>query len=342
MNHPHYGDIVTPLKPRVLFSQRSLEDPTNPYSKLLFSHLHSRVDVVPFSWKNALLGTFDIFHLQWPEYMVREQSVHRRVLNYLLCHALVVRLRLRRTPVVETVHNLRPHDAASALERRSVLSLRRLVGKKIYLNNSTENDLSSGSVILHGEYSPALSGLTETGHAPSSTYFLFFGLIRPYKGMEGLVKAFGGYDGPVSNLVIAGQPADNEYRRAVEALVHEDSRIILDLRHVPEAELYDLVANAEAVVLPYHYMYNSGALLYALSVGTPVLVPESPANESIQDEVGDEWVTMFSDEISATALSRAAISRSKVPKGSRPDLSARSWEAVAEKHLEFYAGVGKI
>jgi beta-1,4-mannosyltransferase len=332
---------LRPHNLKVLFSQRSLDDPTNPYSRLLFSHLALRLRIVPFSWKNALLGTYEVFHLQWPEYMVREKTLGRRLLNYALCHALWLRLQTKGIPVVETVHNLQPHEATSSLERRSVALLRRLVCQNIYLNNSTENDLSIGTVILHGDYSPALQGLERSDAASRSSYFLFFGLIRPYKGMEGLIGAFARYEGPVDGLVIAGMPTDSKYAHLVENLASTDTRISLDFRHIPEADLLALVSGAAAVVLPYRYMYNSGALLYALSVGTPVLVPASPANESIQEEVGVEWLTMFTDEITQADLGRVIAAHADVPAGALPDLSGRSWDSVAEQHLNLYIAVSK-
>lgn len=324
---------------RILFSQRSLTDPTNPYSHLLFDSLGPLVDVVPFSWKKALLSRYDVLHLQWPEYAVRETTLSRRILNYLLVEALSVRIRLRRTPVVETVHNLQPHDVASPIERRSVRSLRSLVTRNIYLNNSSENDLSKGSVILHGNYEEILNQLSEPRSLDLSRYFLFFGLIRPYKGMERLIAAFEKYTGPVERLVIAGNPIDESYKRTLETLAARDPRIDLDLRHVPEDTLHGLVANAEAVILPYNYMYNSGALIYALSAGTPVLAPASPANDAIKAEVGEQWLRTFKDEILPDDLRHIARSIYTAKDGSKPDLSRRTWPDVAEQHLAVYQQV---
>lgn len=320
--------------PTILFSQRTLHDPTNPYSRLLFESFGNEARILRFSWKNALFIKFDIFHLQWPEYVFRENRLHLRVLNYLLCHLLLAKLRMFRIPVIETVHNLRPHDRTAWLERKPLASLRRQVCHRIYLNRSSENNISEGSVILHGHYRSVLNGM-DAQKIRDSPYFLFFGLLRPYKGMEKLISAYRAYGGPVGQLVIAGLPVDPAYGESLTRIAEGDARIVLDLRHVPDEELAALVANAVAVVLPYEYMYNSGALIYALSASTHVLAPASPANEAIQGEVGSGWVITFEESIRAEDFDRVAAARRNCPSDS-PDLSERDWEGVATRHLALY------
>lgn len=322
--------------PTVLFSQRSLTDPTNPYTQLLFESLADHVQVLGFSWRNALVGKYDLVHLQWPEYILREKRARMKLLNFCLSYLWLIRLSLKRTPVVETIHNLKPHDQASYLERIPLSGLRRLVCRNIYLNRSTENDLNKGPVILHGHYSDIIQRVEPDCFSDQRLYFLFFGLLRPYKGMEKLINAYSDYDGPVDKLLIAGWPINEEYGESLKKMAADDPRISLDLRHVPESELASLVSNAVGVVLPYEYMYNSGALIYALSAGTPVLAPASPANSAIQDEVGPGWLLTFDESVRAADLVNLASTRQQTVASQQPNLAEREWRSIGVQHASLY------
>lgn len=322
--------------PRVLFSQRSLVDPTNPYSGLLFESLSDHVSVMRFTWKNALFGKYDLVHLQWPEYILREERISMRLMNLALCYLWALRLRLARIPVVETVHNLRPHDHASLLERWPLASLRSLVTRNIYLNRSTENDLSKGTVILHGHYQSVIRRSLARSGVSEDSYFLFFGLIRPYKGMERLIDAFRQYRGSVEKLIIAGLPIDPEYGEELVRMASSDDRVVLDFRHIPEEELAALVSKSRGVVLPYEYMYNSGALIYSLSAGAPVLAPASPANSAIQEEVGHGWLLTFEDSVRAEDLDKLSTTKVREAATSQPHLAEREWASIGAKHLSLY------
>lgn len=322
--------------PRVLFSQRRLIDPTNPFSNLLLTSLSSCANPIAFTWKTAIIGKYDIVHLQWPEYVFREKRLSLRLLNLLLCYIWIFRLLTSRIPVVETIHNLRPHDQSAFLERAALNALRTRVKHRIYLNRSCENDLSKGSVILHGHYRNVIQELNLKPVPSQSRYFLFFGLVRPYKGMENLIEAYRGYYGPVEKLIIAGLPVNREYGELVESLASPDERIHLDFRHIPDKELAELVSNATGVVLPYDYMYNSGALIYSLSANTRVLAPASPANSTISDEVGPGWLLTFDETVRPHDLHKLAEENAGSIATGAPNLSERDWDEVGTQHMELY------
>jgi beta-1,4-mannosyltransferase len=97
-----------------------------------------------------------------------------------------------------------------------------------------------------------------------------------------------------------------------------------------------IVTEAEMVVLPYRHMHNSGTVLYALSLGRPVLVPDNEINRALSDEVGPGWVHRFSDTLTGSSLAAAIVALRSAPPVGRPDLSAREWPAGGVGHLEAY------
>jgi glycosyltransferase involved in cell wall biosynthesis len=132
---------------------------------------------------------------------------------------------------------------------------------------------------------PSLSGLagaapdrTEArrmlGLGPGGAVLLFFGFVRPYKGLRHLLDAMPGILTRHSvRLLVAGEfwhdrPA---YLEQIKRLGITDQVILLD-RYVPNEEVARLFAAADLVVQPYDAATQSGVTQLAFSLGRPVLV----------------------------------------------------------------------
>ena len=106
--------------------------------------------------------------------------------------------------------------------------------------------------------------------------FLYFGVVRPYKGVEDLVAAFDLLPPEVRNrcrLVLVGEKWEGwtAPEQAIAASPNAD-RIQFTDRYVTDAEVADHFAHADAVVLPYRRSSSSGPLHIAMSSGLPVIV----------------------------------------------------------------------
>src|SRR3954454_7244723 len=97
---------------------------------------------------------------------------------------------------------------------------------------------------------------------------LFFGLLRPYKGLDVLLDAWRGVEG--AELWIAGMPRMDV--APLRAASPSSVRWLLGYR--PEAELAALVARADLVVLPYREIEQSGVLFTALGAGKPLVLSD--------------------------------------------------------------------
>jgi glycosyltransferase involved in cell wall biosynthesis len=112
--------------------------------------------------------------------------------------------------------------------------------------------------------------------APASCCnLLFFGLIRPYKGLEDLIRAFDSLpEDEIANywLTIVGETWEgwNEPANLINQSRYRD-RITFVNRYVSDAEAAQFFAGADAVVLPYHRVSASGPLHIAMSWGLPVV-----------------------------------------------------------------------
>ncbi|MEV0892142.1 glycosyltransferase [Promicromonospora sp. NPDC050262] len=322
---------------RVLHTLRPPDGRTR-YVDQMIAGAPPQVSVRTFSWPRALLGAYDVFQIHWPEFLVRHRTWLGSLVKRGLTRLLLLRLSVTGTPVVRTAHNLAPHEPGEPAERRLLDAVDRRSAHWIALNPTTVLPPGAeGSVILHGHYRGRFAA---SEVPPTAGRVLQFGLIRPYKGVEGLIEAFRASSRQDLSLRVVGRPVDDTMRRAVEDRATGDPRVSLSLAFVPDDELAREVAAAQLVVLPYRELHNSGVALVALSLDRPILVPRTPASEALREEVGPGWVLLFDGELTPQVL-ESAVDRAAqvVGAGGAPDLRDRDWATVGERHAEVYRHV---
>lgn len=128
-----------------------------------------------------------------------------------------------------------------------------------------------GSIIAREE---ALSALNLDR---SSSYLLFFGFIRAYKGLDILIEAFS--DERLRNrklkLIIAGEfyEDDAPYRVQIKEHNLEDEIIFFD-HFIPDTEVTLFFSAADIVVQPYKTATQSGVTQIAFQFEKPMLVTD--------------------------------------------------------------------
>jgi glycosyltransferase involved in cell wall biosynthesis len=317
--------------PIVLQSVRVDQDKVNPYIPLLFQALNKHVGVRSFSWARAVLGRFDIFHVHWPEGLYVGSSRPATALKRALSVLLLIRLSVCGTSVVQTLHNVEPHFSGSRFDA----VLRRWMDHRtvlwISLNRHTVAPRYGRSVVIpHGHYQEWYSVSSNTRYCKGR--LLFFGILRPYKNVEALIAALEGVTNPEVHARVCGFPAESAYAEKLRSYAFRaPERVELLLRHLPDWELTQEIREAVLVVLPYQEMHNSGAMLLALSLGRPVLVPRSAITDDLADEVGVPWVLRYESELSSKIVEQSARAAALLlDSGSSPDLSGRDWDRIGE------------
>ncbi|MBF0817524.1 glycosyltransferase [Microbacterium paludicola] len=320
---------------RVLHSTKAAPAETTRYATHMAAIAGDDVDVSFFSWPRALFGRYDLFHLHWPEAFAADGWGPKQLAGTLLTRLLLLRLRLTRTPVVYTLHNHAPHDGPVSRRLRAVYrGFARLTRTEIHLVPEPDRLTSAETVrIPHGSYVEPFAAHPRSESVPGRA--LFFGLIRPYKGIETLLAAFAETDTDDAALRVVGQPLDTALAGTIERAAAADARISHRFGFVPDRDLVAEVTAAQLVVLPYRELHSSGAALVALSLERPVLVPDTPTTRALRDEVGDGWVHIFTGTLTADALA-AAIRATRERPAAPPDLSARTWDRVRRAHVDAY------
>lgn len=312
---------------------------TNPYIHMLDAALNTTAGLehLRFDRRTALFGRYDAIHFHWPETLLGGSTRLKKLARRLLFEALLLRLRLTRTAIIRTMHNIDLPSGISRWDRRLLEAVDRRTDFRILLNGRTPVAAGCASAVIpHGHFQEWFRdhGVPQGDPAPGTIAFV--GLIRRYKGIEQLIAAFCEVNGSDVRLRISGKPTSDELADEIRALARTDARIELDLRFLDEREFAVAMRAGEGVVLPYRFMHNSGAVLAALSLQRPVLVPRNEVNEMLAKEVGPGWVWMFDGDLSADDLTSFLPKARAARVSPAPDLSARAWASVGSQHRDAY------
>ena len=178
---------------------------------------------------------------------------------------------------------------------------------------------------------------------PTEPRILFFGLIRPDKGLDVLIEALPAVAARVPDvrLEVVGSPRMpmEPLRRRATAL-GLDGRISWDLRFVPDADVPGVLAGARVVALPYRWIEGSGVFATALARGVPPVVtsvgtfPELCAEYDLGDPVPPDDPAAL-----AVALVRALTDparRVRAIAGMERARAELTWERTARLTLDTY------
>ncbi len=277
----------------------------------------------------------DVVHFQW----LAVQALDRHLLpdrpTVLTAHDLLPREPRRG----QTRAQRRLYDAIDAIVVHSGYGRELLVGR-------LGIDPAKVRVIHHGAFKhlTAQAGevpLPDELRAVDGPVVLFFGLLRPYKGVETLLEAWRGVAGGISGaeLWVVGRP-----RMPLEPLrARAPASVRFVPRFVSDAELPAFFRRADIVVLPYSRTERldwSGVLATALAFGKPIVVSDvggfgevaaaGAARLVAPDDPAALHVTiagLLADQQAREGLAWGALAAAK---------GAYSWEAAARETLALY------
>ena len=111
------------------------------------------------------------------------------------------------------------------------------------------------------------------GISAEDKYTLFFGLIRDYKGLDLLLKAWAQWKPEGRRLLIAGEfyASREKYISLIEQLGLED-RVVLHDRFIADEDVRYYFSAADALVLPYRTATQSGVTQIAYNFSLPMIV----------------------------------------------------------------------
>jgi glycosyltransferase involved in cell wall biosynthesis len=250
-------------------------------------------------------------------------------------------------PRVLTAHDVLPREPRAGQLRAQRRLYERMDGVVVHsehgrarLTGELGLDPAKVEVIPHGAFTH-LTGLDErplAAHlvAVDRPVVLFFGLLRPYKGLDVLLEAWRGIDD--AELWIVGNP------RGAALPAELPPGVRLEPRFVADAEIPALFRRADLVVLPYREIDQSGVLFTALAFGRPLVLsavggfPEVAAHGAAElvapgdaAALHDTLRRLIADPARRAELAAAA---------ERAAATEYGWERIAERHLALYRRLG--
>ncbi len=204
----------------------------------------------------------------------------------------------RKTKVLVLAHNVKPHDRKPfdnlitkefLKQTRGVVLLSKAVEKELD-EFDTKKPRFIGFHPVYDMFGQKVSKeeALEKLELPQGKYVLFFGLIKKYKGLDILLKAFGTQklkDSDI-NLIVAGEFYDSEdyYRNLVDDLDITAKVHFYDY-FIPTGLVKYFFSASDAVILPYISATQSGVTQVAYHFENPMIVSDVGA---LPDLVPDE------------------------------------------------------
>jgi glycosyltransferase involved in cell wall biosynthesis len=192
--------------------------------------------------------------------------------------------------VVALCHNVMPHESRKFDKPLTQALLRRC--DAIIVHSPEEAALAAGlasapvetaALPLHlpGADGP---GAADIGPRPPRHRLLFFGIVRPYKGLDLLLRALADTK-PEISLTVAGEiwAQRDELLQLISDLQLGD-RVTLTDGYVAAADVPAYFAAADALVLPYRSGTASQNALIALQSGIPVVASRAGAIAAAIDD----------------------------------------------------------
>lgn len=208
-------------------------------------------------------------------------------------------LKRREIPVIFLVHNVIPHETHwwDAWLTRQVFKL----GKAFLVQTSREKehlitlvDQALITVSPHPIYSmfnpgslPQEEARLKLGLLPKTKVLLFFGIVRPYKGLAQLIEALAllrDRDQDV-HLLIAGEfwGDKTEYLDQIQRLGLSSKVSIYD-SYIPNEEVGIFFSVADLFIAPYVGGTQSGAVKLALGFGLPAIISDCIVDDILIEE----------------------------------------------------------
>lgn len=259
---------------------------------------------------------------------------------------------------VYTVHNVLPHGTGDR-HREAFRRAYHTADALICHTEHARGELVDGFGVAeekvwripHGPLMTDIDELSRTGCRSElgldqdTLQVLLFGVLRPYKGIDFLLRSWHrlGVEAESARLVIAGS-GDADFLERVEEQIRElglEDHVETHYGFLPDETLKSLIQASDILVYPYERVTQSGALLAGMAAGKAIIATALAGfRETLRDgetallvESGDEARLAGSLE----RLLKDPEVRQRLGDAVREDVRERfSWSRIAERTIACY------
>jgi len=220
------------------------------------------------------------------------------------------------TKIIFLCHNVVEHEANFLKVLATKLVLRQ--AGQIFTQSATETEklkvLFGEDLAVKTAFHPTYAELKKNHISRQQAFeqlgisgrvLLFFGFVRPYKGLDVLLKAMPSIlsEQQVTLLVVGEFWKDrNKYVQLIDELHIESSVKVFD-QYIPNEQISLFFAAADLVVQPYKSVTGSGVCQLAYGLNTPVIATNiGSLNEVVDDGVNGRLIVPDNPEALAQAV----------------------------------------
>ncbi len=173
---------------------------------------------------------------------------------------------------------------------------------------------------------------------PDVCNLLFFGVIRPYKGLDDLIRAFDAIPEEHIHrywLTVVGETWEGwDLPATLISSSRYRDRITFVNRYVHDTELDAYLRGADAVVLPYRRSSISGPFHVAMAYGLPIVITDVGGNSEVAREYEAARLVQPGD---VDALRDGLLS---VEKSTARHAHSRPWDLTADRYNALFSELG--
>lgn len=360
----------------ILFTSKAYELRNEKYSFKLFPEMFhlafSLIKIFPWLGTEQPLPSIIRRVLKGSEYPIssvkalflikkhRIQGVHIQSISYVDIIPIFL-IKMLRIPVVCTVHNVMPwHRQLKFYQRFLFRTMYKLCNQIIIHSHEGKKRITELyaidhlkiSVVPHGDYKFFLPEEIITKNEAKQKLnisedrktILFFGAIRPNKGLDHLLNALSivRIEIPKVLLLIVGELSEDysKYQKIIQKNNLRNS-LLEKLEYIPNDRIADFFFAADVIALPYTEVTQSGVLQIAYAFGKPIVATNVGGfSEVIEDGKSGYLVDAKDDASLASRLIDILSDEKKIKlmgEHARYLSDTRfSWDAIARKTHDIY------
>jgi len=319
----------------------------NPYTRLFAQSIdQAGIEVHDFEWRDLLHRRYDAVIFHWPNTFFRSGSTKHYLKSQLRLDLMKMHGAAFGTKFIWVAHNIFPHDANipnGRIANRFFHSLDSIIFLSEYSRTVITDTYpilqgKKHPVIKHGHYRDILKQPSLPPMRPEiTTELLFFGQIRPYKGIIELVDAVMKTRQTDIRLMIIGQSKSADLQKKLMAMAAAEPRISVNIQReqISQVDLETALDCCHGVILPYKEILNSGSALLALSRNRPILAPRIGSLPELQQDLGTDWVHLYDGDLTPEILGDFTRQLKCQPMSDSPDLSLYEWPLIGRQIASF-------
>lgn len=280
--------------------------PENPFQYQLAKFLRAAGHRVAIGQKKTIGSIFnairqhhpDILYFDWVHSFILGKSLWwSYIKSFVFVVEIIFTRYIKKISMVHTLHNLQNHAGLYLGLEKSVYGffLRNCTKIRVYSETTKKDavlkfnlDPNKIEVIqdlpFHFYYENKISkedARKQLGLDKNAFIYLFFGEIKPYKGLQNFLPVFKEKAEKNDILLVAGKSYDADFLNTLQTITAGVEQVKWFHRFIEDSEVQLFFNAADVVVLPFVRIDHSGSIDLAMSFSKPVITLRTPSTEKL-------------------------------------------------------------